>query len=63
MALAGSLGIGQAILKSTSPSCGVGQIHEGRFEGLLVPGDGVTAALLKGAGIQVATDRDLGGLT
>jgi uncharacterized protein YbbK (DUF523 family) len=63
LAVAQSLGIQQAILKSTSPSCGVGQIHEGRFEGLLVPGDGVTAALLKGAGIEVTTERGLGGLT
>jgi uncharacterized protein YbbK (DUF523 family) len=62
LALAENLGIRQAILKSCSPSCGVGQIHEGRFEGLLVPGDGVTAALLKQAGIQVTTEMDLGGL-
>jgi uncharacterized protein YbbK (DUF523 family) len=56
------LGIRQAILKSNSPSCGAGYIHEGRFAGTLVPGDGVTAALLKSAGIQVMTEEDLGGL-
>ena len=59
LALARHLGIRQAILKSHSPSCGVGQIHEGRFAGTLVPGDGVRAALLKGAGIQVTTERDM----
>ncbi len=34
-------------LKSRSPSCGVGTIHDGSFAGGLRPGDGVTAALLK----------------
>jgi uncharacterized protein YbbK (DUF523 family) len=61
LALARRLGIGRAILKADSPSCGAGRIHEGRFEGKLVPGDGVTAALLKLNGIQVTTERDLRG--
>jgi uncharacterized protein YbbK (DUF523 family) len=61
LALARRLGIGRAILKADSPSCGVGRIHEGRFEGQLVPGDGVTAALLKRNGIQVTTEADFGG--
>lgn len=59
--LATRLGIRQVILKSRSPSCGSGRIHEGRFEGLLVPGDGVTAALLKQGGICVMTEEELGG--
>jgi len=62
LAAAKRFGVRQAILKSHSPSCGVGQIHEGRFEGLLVPGDGVTAALLRQAGIEVLSEGDLGGL-
>jgi uncharacterized protein YbbK (DUF523 family) len=57
--LAHRLGIRQAILKSDSPSCGVGQIYGGQFEGTLVRGDGVTAALLKRAGIKAITERDL----
>ena len=61
LALARRLCIGRAILKADSPSCGVGSIHEGRFEGRLVPGDGVTAALLKRNGIQVITEADIGG--
>ena len=61
LALAHRLGIGRAILKADSPSCGAGRIHEGRFEGKLVPGDGVTAALLKRNGIQVTTETDLRG--
>ena len=59
--LARQLGIERAILKADSPSCGVGRIHEGRFEGKLVAGDGVTAALLKRNGIQVVTEADLAG--
>lgn len=56
LALARRLGIGRAILKADSPSCGIGRIHEGRFEGKLVPGDGVTAALLKQNGIRVMNE-------
>jgi len=41
----------KAILKSKSPSCGIGKIYDGSFEGDLVDGDGVTAALLKREGI------------
>lgn len=54
--LAQHLDIRRAILKSRSPSCGVGQIHDGRFVGVLVSGDGVTAALLKRSGIQTITE-------
>jgi uncharacterized protein YbbK (DUF523 family) len=63
LALARRLGIGRAILKADSPSCGAGRIHEGRFEGKLVPGDGVTTALLKRNGIQVTTEAALRGET
>lgn len=56
LALAQRLHVRRAILKSHSPSCGLGWIHEGRFAGTLVQGDGVTAALLKRAGIQVITE-------
>jgi uncharacterized protein YbbK (DUF523 family) len=52
------LGIRRAILKANSPSCGSGYIHEGMFAGRLVPGDGVTAALLKRAGIKVVTEEE-----
>lgn len=55
------LRIRRAILKANSPSCGAGRIHEGRFEGTLVPGDGVAAALLRRNGIQVVTEIDLSG--
>lgn len=42
-----------AILKERSPSCGSGAVYDGTFSGRLVPGDGVTAALLKENGIEV----------
>ncbi|MDI6799624.1 MAG: DUF523 domain-containing protein [Actinomycetota bacterium] len=48
-----SKGIKRAILKAKSPSCGVGQVYDGSFEGRLIQGDGVTAALLKREGIEV----------
>ena len=46
-------GCKQAVLQPRSPSCGCGQIHDGKFTGKLVPGDGVFAALLKANGIII----------
>ena len=48
-----------AVLKSKSPSCGVGQIYDGSFSGVLTAGDGVTAELLKRNGIRVFSESDL----
>ena len=48
-----------AILQDRSPSCGAGSVHNGLFDGGLVPGDGVTAAALKAAGIPVYTAREI----
>ena len=42
-----------AILKANSPSCGSGAVYDGTFTGTVIPGDGVTAQLLKANGIQV----------
>ena len=42
-----------ALLKARSPSCGSGVVYDGTFTGRKVPGDGVAAARLKGAGIPV----------
>lgn len=42
-----------AILKERSPSCGSGIIYDGTHTGTLIPGDGVTAELLKANGIPV----------
>ena len=48
-----------AVLKARSPSCGCDCIYDGSFTGTLIPGDGVTAALLKEQGLQVITEEEL----
>lgn len=47
-----------AILKSQSPSCGVGKIYDGTFTETLIDGDGIAAALFKENGIRVITEDD-----
>ena len=47
------LGCECVLLQDRSPSCGAGIIHNGLFDGGLTEGDGVTAALLKAAGLRV----------
>lgn len=47
------LGIECCIMKSRSPSCGVGEIYDGSFSGKTIPGDGVASALFKLNGIEV----------
>jgi len=47
-----------AILKSRSPSCGCGSIHNGLFDGGLVPGNGIFAQMLLDAGIPVVTEEE-----
>lgn len=47
------------VLKANSPSCGVGRIYSGGFNGILKQGDGVTAALLRNAGEKVISESDL----
>ena len=44
----------KAILKSNSPSCGCGKIRSGNFDGSLVDGYGITAALLREQGIEIS---------
>ena len=48
-----------AILKSKSPSCGKGLIHDGTFEGGMTEGHGVPADLLMRTGIKVYTEEEL----
>lgn len=45
----------QAILQPRSPSCGKGKIYNGKFEKVLVDGNGVFAELLLQNGITVFT--------
>ncbi|MDW6062890.1 DUF523 domain-containing protein [Streptomyces sp. FXJ1.4098] len=46
-------GCTEALLMPRSPSCGRGVVYDGSFAEELVPGDGVTAALLERNGIAV----------
>lgn len=46
-----------AVLKAKSPSCGCGCIHNGKFDGGLVTGNGVTAQLFLDHGITVLTEQ------
>ncbi len=48
-----------ALLIDGSPSCGTGFIYDGSFSGTRHPGFGVTAALMRRAGIEVFSDREL----
>lgn len=48
-----------AILKEKSPSCGSGTIHNGRFDGGYVEGDGITAKLFKENGITVLGESEI----
>ena len=51
--LAKRYGCRKALLKRNSPSCGGEFIYDGSFSGVLVPGEGVAAEMLKAAGIEV----------
>ena len=51
-------GCRMAVLKSKSPSCGKGLIHNGLFDGGLIPGVGVCAQLLLDDGIEVMTEEE-----
>jgi uncharacterized protein YbbK (DUF523 family) len=59
LVLARETGCRYALLIDGSPSCGSGFIYDGTFSGGRHPGDGVTAALLKRAGIEVYSDREI----
>ena len=48
-----------AILKSRSPTCGVKQVYDGTFSGVLVDGSGTLAQALRDAGIQVLDAEDI----
>ncbi|MGM9557003.1 MAG: DUF523 domain-containing protein [Oscillospiraceae bacterium] len=49
----------KAVLKERSPSCGSGEIYDGTFTGTLVPGDGVTAELLRHNGVAVYGESEI----
>jgi uncharacterized protein YbbK (DUF523 family) len=57
--LARAIGATRAVLKARSPSCGTAQIYDGTFSRTLHAGEGVTAAALRTAGVEVISDDDL----
>ncbi|MCZ8179305.1 MAG: DUF523 domain-containing protein [Rhizobium sp.] len=59
VAFAREQGCDVALLIDGSPSCGSGFIYDGSFSGTRHPGFGVTAALMRQAGIAVFSDREL----
>lgn len=51
-------GCTHAILKSRSPSCGVGSVYDGTFSGKIVSGNGIAAEMMLGMGIVCMTEED-----
>jgi uncharacterized protein YbbK (DUF523 family) len=58
LAMAQQVGAQAAVLKSRSPSCGLGAIYDGSHTRTLQDGDGVTVALLRSSGIVVFSDEE-----
>ncbi|MBI9091117.1 MAG: DUF523 domain-containing protein [Desulfobacterium sp.] len=54
-------GVMAAILKENSPSCGSTTIYDGTFSSHLVPGNGVTTALLRAHHIVVFNETEIAG--
>lgn len=59
LALVQRHGIRIALLKARSPSCGNLENYDGSFSGTKVAGEGVTAAALRRAGVQVFNEEEL----
>lgn len=57
--LAQATGATRAVLKARSPSCGSSRIYDGTFSRTLRDGEGVTAAALRAAGIDVVSEEDV----
>lgn len=53
--IAKKLDVKKALLKGKSPSCGNGEIYDGTFSSIIIPGDGITTKLLKENGIEIIT--------
>ena len=59
LALCRREGIECALLKERSPSCGSQRIYDGRFRGVTLSGEGITANLLRQQGIRVFSEEQL----
>jgi len=56
--LAKLLGVDAAILADRSPSCASQWIHDGTFSGVVVPGEGIAAQLLRENGIRLYNEAE-----
>ncbi|MEU3017033.1 MULTISPECIES: DUF523 domain-containing protein [unclassified Nocardiopsis] len=59
LATARAQGVAVALLKESSPSCGLREVYDGTFTGRRVPGGGVTAHLLRENGIAVFNEHEV----
>lgn len=59
LAVARLVGARSAVLKARSPSCGVDETYDGTFSHTLRPGSGVTADLLRRAGMDLYTEEHI----
>lgn len=50
--------IKKAILKESSPSCGVHNVYDGNFDNKLIEGNGITTKKLKSLGIECYTIKE-----
>jgi uncharacterized protein YbbK (DUF523 family) len=57
--LARAVGATRAVLKARSPSCGAHAVYDGTFTRTLRHGEGITAAALRAAGIEVVSEEDV----
>lgn len=48
-----------AVMKERSPSCGVNEIYDGTFEGIIVPGMGMATETLQDAGFKAFSEKEL----
>ncbi len=48
-----------ALLKEKSPSCGVHLVHDGSFDGTVIPGQGITTLALHQLGLAVFSEDEL----
>ena len=59
VSLALATGATRAVLKARSPSCGCHQVYDGTFSHAVRVGEGVTAAALRAAGVEVVSEEDV----
>ena len=57
--LAKILNVDKVILKSKSPSCGIGKIYDGTFSNKLIDGNGILVKLLMDNNIEVIDIEDI----